>query len=214
MTFDAFALLAVILLSITSMALLVINEWRLSILLLSLQYVAVFILTAINWPLQMAIVKPVAGWMAGAVIGLAILSSSQSKMNLANKNFSKEKDSGENKLSSFIKQGGPFHLIAAGLVFLSVIYLEPQLEKWFPDIIHLTGLGGLILIGMGLLKLGFTDSPFPITLGLLTLFSGFEVIFANLENSALVAGLLAIITLGLSLSGAYLLLTLEMGETE
>ena len=196
------------------MALLVFTEWRLSILLLSIQYIAVFILVALNWPIQMAIVKLVAGWMAGAVLGMAFINSSSTSQSKGEKPKSVNNNQKDKRLSSFINMGGPFHLLAAGLVVLSVFYLAPQLEIWIPDIKHLTGLGGLILIGMGLLHLGFTDSPLPITIGLLTMLSGFEIIFANLEYSALVAGLLAIMTLGLSLVGTYLMLAPEMGETK
>ena len=41
-------------------------------------------------------------------------------------------------------------------------------------------------------------------IGLLTFLSGFEILYAALENSVLVAGLLAAINLGLALVGAYL----------
>jgi hypothetical protein len=42
-------------------------------------------------------------------------------------------------------------------------------------------------------------------LGLLTVLSGFEILYAAVETATLVAGLLAAINLGLALVGAYLL---------
>ena len=72
----------------------------------------------------------------------------------------------------------------------------------------------LILMGMGLLQLGFTGQPLRTIIGLLTLLSGFEIIYVSVETSTLVAGLLASVNLGLSLVGAYLLVAPTMEETE
>jgi hypothetical protein len=45
---------------------------------------------------------------------------------------------------------------------------------------------------------------------LLTAFSGFEIIYAVIETSLLVTGLLAVVNLGLALVGAYLLIAPTM----
>jgi hypothetical protein len=70
----------------------------------------------------------------------------------------------------------------------------------------------MLLIGMGLLKLGFTVQPLQATLGILTALSGFEILYATIERSALLAGLLAGITLGLALAGAYLMMAPHLEE--
>jgi hypothetical protein len=44
-----------------------------------------------------------------------------------------------------------------------------------------------------------------VVLGLLTFLSGFEVLYAAMESSSLVTGLLAVVNLGLALAGAYFL---------
>jgi hypothetical protein len=66
--------------------------------------------------------------------------------------------------------------------------------------------GGLLLISTGLIHLGLTADILRVTIGLLTLIAGFEIIYAAVENSILVAGLLALTNLGLGLVGSYLLL--------
>jgi hypothetical protein len=71
--------------------------------------------------------------------------------------------------------------------------------------------GSLILIGMGLLQLGISSQPFRVILGLLTVLAGFEILYATVESSALVAALLSAVNLGLSLAGAYFL-NLSQGE--
>jgi hypothetical membrane protein len=61
------------------------------------------------------------------------------------------------------------------------------------------------------LHLGWTANPFRVITGLLTVLTGFEIFYSAVEISALVAGLLAVVTLGLSLVGAYMIIapTLE-----
>jgi len=71
--------------------------------------------------------------------------------------------------------------------------------------------GGVLLIIMGILQIGMSIRPIRIIFGLLTAFSGFEVIYAGLEQSVLVAGFLVIITLGIALVGV-LFIQQEEGE--
>ena len=67
---------------------------------------------------------------------------------------------------------------------------------------------------MGIFHLGLTDKPFRIALGVLTFLSGFEIIYATIETSPLIAGFFAVLTLGIALINSYLLAapTLEVEE--
>jgi hypothetical protein len=51
-----------------------------------------------------------------------------------------------------------------------------------------------------------------VIIGLLTIISGFEIIYAVVEFSALVAGLLAGVTMGLAFLGVYLLFQSSIEE--
>ena len=51
-------------------------------------------------------------------------------------------------------------------------------------------------------------------MGLLSFLAGFEVVYAALELSVVVAGLLAVVNLGLALAGAYLQTAAESQEAE
>jgi hypothetical protein len=66
-------------------------------------------------------------------------------------------------------------------------------------------LGAIVLAGIGALQLGSSSQTGRIILGLLMILSGFEVYYAAVEGSILVAGLLSVVVLGLGLVGAYLL---------
>jgi hypothetical protein len=70
--------------------------------------------------------------------------------------------------------------------------------------------GSFFLIGIGLLQLSLTSHPLRVVIGLLTVLSGFEILYATMESSVLVTGLLAGVNLGLALVGAYLLVAPAM----
>jgi hypothetical protein len=66
--------------------------------------------------------------------------------------------------------------------------------------------GSLLLIGAGVVHLGVTSDTLNVILGLLTMLTGFEILYAAIESSILVAGLLAVTNLGLGIAGSYLLI--------
>jgi hypothetical protein len=103
------------------------------------------------------------------------------------------------------QSGSIFRFFAAGIVVLAAISSVPTVVAAIPGIGGEQALGALLLIGLGLLHLGFTAHPFRVIVGLLTILSGFEVIYAAIESSVLVAGLLTALTMGLALVGAYLM---------
>jgi hypothetical protein len=186
MIIENLALLPVVILAITSLFLLLSQNWRWSITALAFQYLAIFLMVAFMWPIGLASVKLVAGWMAGALLG-----SSQPLPEQVEDSFS----SG----SAFI-----FRFLAAGLVWILVFAAAPALVNVLPISLSVAH-GALLLIGMGLVHLGMTTRPLRVLLGLLTTLSGFEILYAAVEDSILVAGLLAAVTLGLAFIGAYLL---------
>ena len=180
---------AVILVSITGLVLLISQDWRLSIVALALQYTGAFSLVALSWPPDMAAVKLVTGWMSGAILGMAFASAPEKGWKEA-----------EFPLAHLI-----FRLILAGLMILVMISASSRMTAWLPGASNLQLVGGALLIGAGLLQLGLSNQPARVVVGLLTVLGGFEVFYAIIERSTLVAGLLAGINLGLALVGAYLL---------
>ncbi|MQC27164.1 MAG: hypothetical protein DWG76_06935 [Chloroflexi bacterium] len=191
------SILANLLLLGTSVALLVGRQWRWRIVALALQYLGVFILVLAAWPLELAAVKLVSGWMAGTVLGFTRLS-------LADADASQREQSA----------GVGFRLVASGLVVLVVLGVAPGLSAWAAPISVPQAWGALLLVGMGLLNVGLGVRSLANILGLLTILSGFEILYAAIETSTLVAGLLATIHLGIALVGAYLLVAPGMDPIE
>jgi hypothetical protein len=187
MSFAAWIVIALVL--TTATGILISRDWRLELGLLGLQYVGVLWLTAQHWPLSMATIKVVTGWMAIATMGMT-------RLNLKDEDEDSEK---------FWPQGWLFRLFAAGIVTIIVLTTASQVENIIPGIGLPVIYGSLILMGLGMLHLGMTAQPFRVIVGLLTVLSGFEALYAALESSVLVAAMLSIVDLGLALVGSYLL---------
>ena len=184
------AWIAVLLLAITSIGLLLARDWRWLIIFLSAQYFGMLILTLLHWPLGMASVKVVAGWMSAAILGMT-------------RSGLPREDKTEKQ--SILPRGRMFRSFAAGIVIVIVATATPRVDAVMANAGFAVTTGSLLLIGMGLLHLGVTDHILRVTIGLMTVLAGFEVLYATVEGSILVAALLAVINLGLALAGSYLL---------
>ena len=198
------------LLLVTSIGLLLSRDWRWCLGFLAAQYLGMFWLVTLHWPFGLASVKLVTGWMASATLGVTRLGMSDGLQSLQ----TLESQRRETLESSPCPQGHPFRLFAAALVVILVIAATPQVEIMIPGISRPVIVGGLLLTGMGLLHLGITAEILRITLGLLTVLAGFEILYATVETSILLAGLLAIVNLGLALAGAYLMTAAPPEEAE
>jgi len=192
------AWIAVVVIVITSAGLLLTRDWRWSIILLAVQFLAMFVLTLQHWPLGMASVKVVAGWMSAAILGMT-------RSGISNEDSDEEYTWPRGRL---------FRLFAAGIVVLIVSVVTPGVDTIMADAGFAVTNGSLLLIGMGLLHLGISSSVLRVTIGLMTVLSGFEILYAAVEGSVLVAALLAVINLGLALVGAYLLIASNTQEAE
>jgi hypothetical protein len=185
------AWIAVIMITVTSIGLLLARDWRWLIIFLSIQYFGMLILTLQHWPLGMASVKVVAGWMSAAILGMT-------------RSGLPREDKTEKQ--SILPRGRMFRLFAAGIVIVIVATATPRVDAVMANAGFAVTTGSLLLIGMGLLHLGVTDHILRVIIGLMTVLAGFEILYAAVEGSILVAALLAVINLALALTGSYLLI--------
>ena len=195
---STFAWIAVVVIVITSVGLLIARDWRVSIILLAVQYLAMFVLSLLHLPLGMASVKVVTGWMSSAILGMT-------RSGLPYNESDEE---------NIWPRGRLFRLFAAGIVGIMVAGATPAVDNIMADAGFAVTAGGLVLIGMGLLHLGITSQILRVTLGLMTVLAGFEILYSTVEGSVLVAALLAAINLGLGLVGSYLMIASTSKETE
>jgi hypothetical protein len=145
------------------------------------------LLVAQIWPIGLAAIKLVAGWLAGVLLSMV-----NSPEQLEETFFSP-------------RSAKIFRLFSAGLILMIVFAVTPSVNTLLPLPFHYL-LIGLMLIGMGVLQFGISQRHLRVILGLLTLLSGFEVIYSSLEGSALLAAILAAITLTLGLIGSTILM--------
>jgi hypothetical protein len=188
---------AVVLVSATATGLLLTRDWRWSLGLLGAQYVGTAALAAQHWPLGMAAAKLVAGWIATAALGMTITGMPSAP--------------GSGSVSW--PQGRIFRILMAGMVFILSAVLTPRIQDVISGVGAPVIAGTIVLIGIGWLQLGSSDEVRRIIIGLLTVLAGFEAFYAAVEGSILVAGMLAVITLGLGLVGAYLLSASQAQES-
>ncbi len=191
MSSDIISWITVGLMAVTSTAMLVNRDWRISLGSLAVQYLAAFWLVTRHLPFAMGSAKLITGWMVVAALGMTRLSLSTAD---------------EENEESFWPRGQWFRVILMGIVILVSAGLTPRIESVIPGIGLQVIAGSLLLIGAGVMQLGVTSDLLRVVLGLLTLLTGFEILYAAVESSILVTGLLAVTNLGLGIVGSYLLI--------
>lgn len=176
---------------VTSASILISRDWRISLGALALQYFSVFWLVTRHLPFAMGSIKLITGWMVIAVLGMTRLSLPGME---------------EGEQDAFFPRGASFRVTLMGIVVLVAVGATPRIEAVIPGLGLPVIAGGLVLIGAGVVHLGVTSDLMRVILGLMTMLSGFEILYAAVESAILVTGLLAAINLGLGALGSYLLM--------
>lgn len=184
-------ILPVLLAGLASLILFINKKWRWNILAIAVIYVSVFWMVLQVWSTGLAVVKLITGWMAGAILGSAVKEDSE-------------------LLVEDTKVEQRFKLVIVLIIWIFSFSIMQSIKVRLPIPDTLIW-GGVLLIIMGILQIGLSVRPIRIIFGLLTAFSGFEVLYAGVEQSVLVAGFLVIITLGIALIGV-LFIQQEEGE--
>lgn len=183
------AWLGVFIAALTATGVLLSHDWRWQLGIMAVQYVGAAMLAYVHWPLGMAAALLVTGWMTIAVMAMTYSS-----------------------VSAPVEEGGhawpggrAFRLFMAGMVIVLAVGLAGQGSQLAGAVEPPILAGAILLTGIGALQLGSSPQTGRIVFGLLTVLSGFEVYYAAVEGSILVAGLLSAVILGLGLIGAYLM---------
>jgi hypothetical protein len=191
MAIDIISWIAVGLMLATSTAMLINRDWRLSLGALAVQYMAAFWLVTRHLPFVMGSAKLITGWMVIAALGMTRLGLPSAE---------------DEKEESFLPRGQWFRVILMCVIAFVSVGATPRIESAIPGLGWQVIAGSLLLIGAGVVHLGMTSDTLNVILGLLTMLTGFEILYAAIESSILVAGLLAITNLGLGIAGSYLLI--------
>jgi len=196
--FPELSIPALFLIAISSLLILSGRNWRWLILGLGFQYVGVFLLVFLSWSIGLSSVKLVAGLISAAMLAIGLRtypSSYQQEENI-------------------VPSSRIFRLLITSFVLFAMYALAGYTQEIFSEVGIEILLGCLFLVGSGMLHLGITAQPYRGIIGILTVLSGFEVLYAALENAVLVVGLLAILNLSLGFLGVYLISENLQGDVE
>ncbi len=191
MVIDTISWVSVALILVTSTSILINRDWRISLGALAVQYAAAFWLVTRHLPFVMGSAKLITGWMVIAALGMTRLGLSTAEE--------------DEKGASFLPGGQWFRVVLSFIVALVAAGATPQIESTIPGLGLPVIAGSLLLIGAGAVHLGMASDILNLILGLLTILTGFEILYAAIESSILVTGLLAVTNLGLGIVGSYLL---------
>lgn len=184
----------ILLILAASVVLFVFQNWRQSIIALGVLFLGSFILYLQVWPFTMSAVKLITGWVSVAI--LAFNAPAGNKL----------KDQG-------ITSNRIFRAIALVFIWVVALLVSNASNSFFqtsPEILF----AALLIFSCGLLQLGMTTRPFFIVVGIFTVFAGFELLYASIETSILINGLLAAMNLLIALVGSYLAAVPQIGENE
>jgi hypothetical protein len=196
--------LAIVGLFLTGGLIVLVRDWRVSLLALLGQYLlAGLILSRLVFP-EVALIKVLIGAL---ICPMLYLAARQAGWGAGQRGYSDP-----STLSGPIPAGLAFRLLAVTLMGLLAMALSQSypLPVIPPDV----GLGSYWLMLIGLLILMLTEHPLKSGQGLLTAIIGFELLYAPIERSLALVWLLAVVNLLLALAIAYLIVARDAGPWE
>lgn len=181
-------------------------EWRLAIPLLAVQYLLTSLLFADLLDPRLMVVKVVVGLVVSLIL---LLTAAQVRWGRLPSDVTEEE---RTRLGFTLRRLGPFRvprlmplrLLLALLMALLVLVIARQPAYQLPLVAGPQNLAILVLVGLGLLGLASTTEPLPAGMGLLLVFSGFELFYSAVEQSPAALAALAAANLLLALAIAYL----------
>ena len=193
--------LAIMGLFVTAAVIVLVSDWRASLLALLGQYLlAGLVLSSLVLP-EVALIKVLIGALACFMFYLA---ARQAGYVASQASTSAQR--------AIFPAGPAFRLLAVTLIGLLAMALSQSypLPVVPPDI----ALGSYWLMLNGVLILMLTEQPFKAGQGLLTMIIGFELLYAPIERSLAMVWLWAVANLLLTLAIAYLIVVREAGPSE
>lgn len=100
--------------------------------------------------------------------------------------------------------GRAFRVLVSTFILLAAATQSETLIEWFPGANLPVIIGGVLGFGAGLVMISLLSGSQGLILGIFMLLGGFEILFASIEDSVLVTGLLAVVQLSLALGATIL----------
>jgi len=173
------SIIAVLLILVATTIEFVLNQWRWISIAWVFQVFSVFWLTTLSWSFAESAVKLIGGWIAIAIVS------------------SVHPDSILEKENETMTSGFGFRFLVIAMIWLLAFSSSSLIQNLIPARVEILW-GGMLLFGSGIIQVGFSRNIIRTIIGLITFISGFEVMYASIESSVLVSGVLAFLTIGLA----------------
>jgi hypothetical protein len=177
-------LIPLIMLAAGGVALLAFDELRINLAGLAANYLAAFLLIVQTATVGLAAAKLITGLMAAGLIYVSRHDLTPVK-------------------GSEVRASRIFKITALVLIWLAILIIAGNFLNLFP-VNYETMAGALIAIISGLMVLGTSRNALKVTMGILVLYAGFDILYTPLESSILINGLLALIIMLIALVGVYI----------
>ncbi len=180
---------------LTAGILVIIQDWRISVFTLVIQYILVGLLLMTVIRPEVAVIKMLVGTMICPVFYLTARRVGWGRA---------PEPIPERAVRPrwYLPTEMPFRLLAVLIVMLATYRLAAQYP--LPELPPAASLATYTLVALGMLALGLTEEPLKAGMGLLTFMAGFELFYAALEPSISVIGLLGLINFLITLATSYL----------
>ena len=186
--------LTVIVLTVALFGLILADSRRLTVIAFSAVVLMLFSINIQFWSFGFAISKLLTGIMAMLIL---VLTPSQ-----------------EEETKPIIPGTGRiFNAVSFGFCIILVLFTITRTTQFLaisPD----QAIPALLILLCGFILLGISQDPFRIIIGLITVITGFEILYSAVEKSLLINGLLAAVELLVALVGSYLLTPASAGEEQ
>jgi hypothetical protein len=187
----------------TAGVIVVVKDWRASLLAMVIQYVIVGLLLMSEVRMELALIKTLVGALLCVMLYMTARHVEWGRSPPAPADEEDEDELSEIPSSQWtLPTELPFRFLAALLVM--VVAYGGASAFPLPDVNEAIGLAAYTMAALGLLAMGLTDEPFKAGLGLLTYVSAFELYYTVLEPSLIVLGFLGLSNFLIALAIAYL----------
>ena len=190
-------------LAITASILILVSDWRLSLLALAVQYILVTVLLSTIVQLEVATVRMIAGGFVALIFYITARRVRSSRMRRARRaGWTHEEEIAALFERGVFLIGLPFRIVAVVLVGVSVIGFSSQFTLLNAPLLF--WVTSLWLCATGLLLMAITRDALKLGMGLLTFTSGFGILYLSIDLSLLIYGLLVLTDLVIALAVAHL----------
>jgi len=187
----------------TAGVIVVIKDWRASLLAMVIQYVVIGLLLISAIRMELALIKTLVGALLCVILYLTARHVDWGRPSPPPASLEEEDESAEPQESQWtLPTELPFRFLAALLVMVAAYGGASTYP--LPDVSDAISLAAYTLAALGLLAMGLTDEPLKAGLGLLTFVAAFELFYTVLEPSLIVVGFLGLSNFLIALAIAYL----------